>query len=296
MEQTPQSGSRLVRVLCWTSVVVVALALHAMYLGWARWKQRSDAASRLEREFAQLYFDDEPHPLEWLRGDARVLRRLHGMLHPGMIQNESPRLDAECGDALAAFPECRFVVAESVEVDAGFIQRLAALPRLERLTLRCWRADEFCREIPALRSLAYLSLSGCHPLTDADVVGLKQLDGLVALDLSNTSVGDGTLASSLPPRLEALDLSDTKATGAEVTRLADRPHLHYVVLVRREEGLSFVPEIAPNLRAGLDLKPLLAAGKIVKEGGRLPDFARPRGGQAWRAWSARDQEFDSPEP
>lgn len=232
--------------------VFIALRLRADLL------RRTDAVQTLLRAGFHLEFEPEPHFLERIFHDARILRPLQSAtckrklkLRQGVLMKPGEVVGPIEGAALAEFPECRQLFIHFGTVSLSFLTKLKPLRQLVDLELCVVDVDdEGCREIAKLSSLKYLGLTSENEVRDGGVVALAALPNLTDLDLCATNVGDAALAAPLPPNLQNLDLGGTDVTAAGLAKLAAHPTL-------RRIGIAGLPiEVG-----GPEEKLLRAAGK-----------------------------------
>ena len=103
------------------------------------------------------------------------------------------------------------------------LRRLTALSELRQLLcVRCQLDRDGFRRLGALQQLELLQLEGT-PVTDDDLVHLRDCPELTHLGLNSTAITDRGLESLAKLHLQQLDVSDTEITNAGLAHLAPLP-------------------------------------------------------------------------
>lgn len=156
----------------------------------------------------------------------------------------------------------RFNTLESLHLQiprdggAEALASLAALPRLERLTLRfCPATAEHLRAVARFPKLQALGLHELETTNEA-IAELAAAKGLRTLSLEGIGVGDRVMPIVARfPALESLHLDETQVTDAGLAPLAGRNLRKLVVPPRAQTALGlehYLAALAPDAPLGLE--------------------------------------------
>ncbi|MCB9876635.1 MAG: hypothetical protein H6835_03445 [Planctomycetes bacterium] len=154
----------------------------------------------------------------------RELRLLPELQQLGLVM-KGIALDADVASALVELPKLRELLILGNAVLPEGLQRLDGLPHLDTLGLFGFGegdANAIVRAASRVRTLRALLLEGFRSPIDPDALAsLRDLRGLIALDLSHCDLTDEHLAA-LPDTLQALQVSNLQGVSVTGLKQLDR--------------------------------------------------------------------------
>lgn len=124
-------------------------------------------------------------------------------------------------------------------------------------------SDETLAHLAGLKGTLHVVARENPRITDAGMVRLENLDTIVKLDLSKTTISDdGLVHVAKLPRLEDLDLTKTRITDAGLDHLKKLPRLRRLVL----DDTGITNAAVPKLRAMKELEELHVNGVMIDDG------------------------------
>lgn len=198
---------RWIRVVCWSIVLLIAVAGGPLGLLIRSATAQHRAVRALRERGGQItYRGHEP-----VGRDAQPSVEAGVLFHLWTVVSTVDLAGTEAGDREMAY--------------------LESLPDLEVLVLRDTHVtDAGLEHLRPLAALSYLDLHGTQ-IGDAGLEIVGRLVNLEDVDLSQTAVGDAGLAELTGlPRLRSLDLSQTQVGDAGLPKLKALKHLQWLGL------------------------------------------------------------------
>jgi hypothetical protein len=219
--------------------------------------------AHLDGDGRAAYSSADLSHLKQLKGLKYLSIQSPNLLNEGLITDEGLAVIAELNKIVD------LTIGGSLISDRG-IDKLADILTLEKLTLnRTKLTGEAFKRFGKLHKLKHIKFEQTIP--DDGLSGLKTLNGLKELDLSETNVTDGDLKTLMAlERLERLNLTKTRISDAGMAALSNLPSLKWLVLNESAVGNEGLKHLSRSRTlAGL----ILGKTKVDDDGlAHIPDF------------------------